>query len=474
MSAAPWSRRPATAVVIGLLGLLLGMTAVVGADFLWLVALGDDILDHGRVPVGIPFAAAPTDGWPNVLVLAEIGLALLWRVGPTGALVFAVVIAVGTVSVLARAGVRRGAGDSAVAVVVVLVTAGSITAWGVVRLQTLSLVPFAVLCLILQAEADRASRRIWVVPPLLALWGNLHGAVLVGLCLVGVYLLFSRLPRDPATGVAVGIACVAALFANPAGLRTVDYYRGVLGNAAAASESHLWAAIDLGSGADRALVVGIVILLVAAARRLMLWEGVAIVGLAVGTGVAARNGIWLLFLLSAPAAVGLTKGFARLTEARAGRGFEASETAGGQGGSGRKSARPAWSLFAVALFIVGTAAAATRPRPIAQVDSADVAAITAIAGSRVVLAPEPLVEALAVAGVRVWVADPLDAFSNGDQQAYLAFLDGSPNWTVAARPVVEIVVVARGSAEQAQLDGLGLVPVTAADLPEEWLLYRWP
>jgi hypothetical protein len=492
-------RRPATLVVIGVLALVLGLTAVVGADFLWLVALGEDIIGHGRIPDGVPFAAAPSGGWPNVLVLAELGLALLWRAGPTSALVLAVLVAIGTAALLARAGARRGAGDGAVAFVLVLVVAGSITAWGVVRLQTLSLVPFATLCLLLQAECDRPSRRIWLVPPLLAIWGNLHGAVLVGVCLAGAYLLVARLRRDPVTAVAVGIACLAALFANPAGLRTLDYYRGVLGNEAAAAESQLWAAIDLSRGADRVLVVSVVVLLVAASRRLHGWEVLAVAGLAVGTGTAARHGIWLLFVLAAPAAVGLAQGLARAREGRAGGrtagrwamgGEEIGREGAGREGAGREGAgregagregagrgsvvRLAWPALAVVCVISGVAAAVARPQPVAQVDLVSAAAITAAAGSRVVLAPEPLVEALAVGGARVWVSDPLDAFRPADQRAYLSFLDGSPGWTDAARPVVEIVIAARGSQGQAHLVQQGLVPVTDVALPGEWVMYRWP
>ena len=41
-----------------------------------------------------------------------------------------------------------------------------------------------------------------------------------------------------------------------------------------------------------------------------------------------------------------------------------------------------------------------------------------------VLAPEPLAESLALEGVTVWAADPIDAFAPEDQRAFLDFLDG--------------------------------------------------
>ena len=47
--------------------------------------------------------------------------------------------------------------------------------------------------LVLRSQQRRPSRGIWLVVPLTAIWGNLHGAVLVGVAVIGCYLLFSRL-----------------------------------------------------------------------------------------------------------------------------------------------------------------------------------------------------------------------------------------------------------------------------------------
>ena len=49
-----------------------------------------------------------------------------------------------------------------------------------IRGQLFSLPLFAVCVLLLRAETREPSRRIWLLVPLLALWGNLHGAVLTG------------------------------------------------------------------------------------------------------------------------------------------------------------------------------------------------------------------------------------------------------------------------------------------------------
>src|SRR5919206_697253 len=48
------------------------VTAMIGPDARWLGALGRVILERGRIPHGVPFAAAPSGDWPNVPVLAEL------------------------------------------------------------------------------------------------------------------------------------------------------------------------------------------------------------------------------------------------------------------------------------------------------------------------------------------------------------------------------------------------------------------
>src|ERR671932_2095720 len=47
-------------------------TATIGPDARWLGALGRVVVERGRIPHGVPFAAAPSGDWPNVPVLAEL------------------------------------------------------------------------------------------------------------------------------------------------------------------------------------------------------------------------------------------------------------------------------------------------------------------------------------------------------------------------------------------------------------------
>ena len=98
-------------------------------------------------------------------------------------------------------------------------------------------------------------------------------------------------------------------------------------------------------------------------------------------------------------------------------------------------------LFAVAL---GWAVAVSRGDSVLPAPPDLVEAVASAAGDRVVLAPEPLAESLAVEGVRVWAADPIDAFDHRTQVAYLDFLYGEGRPTLAVAQA-DLVVVEEGS-----------------------------
>src|SRR5207248_2666630 len=51
---------------------LAALAGTIGADARWLAALGRIIVHRGGIPDGIPYASAPSSGWHNVPVLAEL------------------------------------------------------------------------------------------------------------------------------------------------------------------------------------------------------------------------------------------------------------------------------------------------------------------------------------------------------------------------------------------------------------------
>jgi hypothetical protein len=422
--AQPWA-----ATWLSIVGLLAFVTAFVrvGADCYWLVALGHEILDSGSIPDGLPFAEAPTSNWPNVVVVAELLFAAAHTLGPVALPGIQLVIDAALLALLALGARRLGASDRTTAFVLLLVAIGALTSLVIVRAQMLSLAPFAALLLILRAEAQQASRRAWLLPPLFALWGNLHGAVLVGVAVAGCYLLLNRLLGRLWETMALGLLSLAALLLTPAGPSTIAYYVGVFNNEAARRGSDMWARLDLSKPFDLLLILSAVLLIaLAARRRRQLWEYAALLGLGVGTLMAARHGVWLLLFLAAPAAAGATRTKRDVVDGEAHLRW------------------PFYIATGTSVVLAVVTLSLTRSAEVSPVDRSLVSAVVQTAAGRVVLAPEPLAESLAIEGVRVWASDPIDAFSSEDQIAFLDFLSGGPH---AARAIEasELVVAEESS-----------------------------
>jgi hypothetical protein len=398
---------------------VLSLFAIIGSDLLWVVALGDLIRETGSVPVGVPFATAPQVQWHNPLVVAEVLLTLVNAAGPWALTAFhllLVALALGVTTAEAR---RLGGSEARTALVVSLVVIGGSTAFVIARLPSLSLVPFAVLVALLRRQDASASgvRRLWWVVLLVALWGNLHGGVLVGVAVLGIYLVVSPGAGSVIQRLSVGAGAGVALLATSAGVQTPAYYVGVITNEAAARHTELWARPDLANPLDVAMLGCAAVLLVLFGRsRPPLWEWLVAAVLLGATVMGARNGVWLLLFVAPRAAAPRSAA-------------PAPERSGDAGTAEPETSRRAVALAGIAT-LVGVAAVGVvltlRGDAVHAPGSDVVAEVSRIAGGRVVLASEPLAETLAQGGVQVWASNPIDAFPRAVQADFLDFLGGGP------------------------------------------------
>ena len=335
------------------------------------------------MPDGVPFASADTNGWHNVPVLSELAASLLDDLGPRSAVVGHLVALALTLVVLASAARRRGAGDRYVALGVVLLCLGSLATFGIVRAQTFSLVPFALLVALVSSQARRPDRRIWWVVPVVAVWANLHGGVLLGVCVLGAYLLLERIRVRPWESVMVGVVSLLAVCATVQLWRTPAYYFDVFDNVSAQRGDGLWARprLDLPFDVMMGLAALVLVVLLLRVRR-PAWEYVACLGLVLATASAARNGVWLLCVLVVVAAGGT----GAVRSAAAGRTL-------------RLQAMVPLAVAALGLA-VALPLALVRGDAVLGAPPEVVARIADVADGGVVLAPAPLSESLAVAGVR--------------------------------------------------------------------------
>jgi hypothetical protein len=402
----------------------------VGADARWLSALGREIVTHGSIPSGVPYAAAPSVDWVNVPVLGELVFHALQSLGGDKALVLAQLVATTAALVLLALGMRlRGASDAATAVVLLLVFFAAAPSFVIVRAQLFSLVLFAALLLLLRSEARRPSSRIWLIVPLVALWANLHGGVLLGLAVASAYLVLDRLRRDPLRSGAVLACSFAALLLTPARGSSVDYYLGVLRSEAAQRGEGMWAPLSPHAPFDVLFVVVAVPLLVLALRSgLRLWELACVAALVVLTLQAGRNSVWLACLLAAPAACSLSR--------RLSSDFVVSR---------RTLALCGW---VPALFLL---LGLLQPAPETGAGKRVRARAAELAAGGPILADGLDAEQLALDGQRVWIGNPLDAFSRKDQRLYLDWLEAKPGGDVLLRRGPRVVLVKRGSRAERRL-----------------------
>lgn len=428
-----------TGLVLVLVVAFVAAFARIGADCDWLVALGDRIRADGKVPTGVPFASAPSAHWHNVLVLAELVLSVVHGWGRFALVVLDLVAVIVSLVILDRDARRRGAGDGGLALALLFVSLGTLGSLVIVRVSLFSLVAFAAVIALVRAQERRPSRAVWWLPVIVALWSNLHGAVLVGVAVIGVYLVISRLRGRPLETIAVGIATLVAVLVTPAGPATADYYWTVLHNRAAARGLGLWSQLSLARPLDVVFIVVAVLLLVAivlgsrrGGRRLAAWEWIVLAALVVASVQSARNGMLLLFFIAGPAAVALT---------RVGRG---ASVARGPDARSRRLAVIVTVVCAVVAAVVLTLRHSAVEDPVPAV----VDRLTAATTGRVVLAPSPLAEELAVHGSRLWLANPIDAFSAADQDRYLDFVSlGRIDGSLLDRGI-GAVLVTRGSPQE--------------------------
>jgi hypothetical protein len=171
------------------------------------------------------------------------------------------------------------------------------------RAQTFAMPLFAALVWLLARDARSPDRRILLVLPLVALWANVHGSVVLGCALVvlrcavgAAAALRGRDSRDLARYAGIAFAALVAPFASPYGFGIVDYYRATMTNDALRSIVSEWGATTLRGWFGPLFFAFAAIAIAAILRpeiRLGLFDGLCL-GLLVLVGLdALRNVIWL-------------------------------------------------------------------------------------------------------------------------------------------------------------------------------------
>jgi hypothetical protein len=188
----------------------------------------------------------------------------------------------------------RKAGASARSVALVALLPLCIAPWLLqLRTQTLVLPIFVAVYGLLAADSRRPSRRVWLVVPLLVLWANLHGSVVLGAALVCCHgLLLAR--RHRARGLLVLATAPLTLLASPYGPSVAGYYRWMLLGSPLRKYVVEWQPATLGPG-TAIFFLSAVATLVALGRHgrsVSVFERLALPMLFLAGLASVRNGAW--------------------------------------------------------------------------------------------------------------------------------------------------------------------------------------
>ncbi|HEX8969547.1 MAG TPA: hypothetical protein VF937_16810, partial [Chloroflexota bacterium] len=206
-------------------------------DYGWHLRTGQLIAEQHAVPRTDPFSFTATgNAWNDHEWLTELGMFVLQQqVGyVANVLAFGALMAL-TGLVMFRTCRVWGVGELTSIALVLWAFGMSLPSAGV-RPQTITRLLLAVTALVLTIYLRGGSRRwLWVLPPLFALWSNLHGGFVIGLGLLGLSVLGqvslgltrrgapSDASRSWAPLILVTLACIAASVVNPQGPQALLY-----------------------------------------------------------------------------------------------------------------------------------------------------------------------------------------------------------------------------------------------------------
>jgi hypothetical protein len=292
-------------VRVGFLGLGIGSDT-------WYTLLGGRLVSESWLPHadGLTLLTHGRE-WVDEQWLAQLVLYGLWRAGGWPlALIVQLAAFLGSFVLASVSALRLGASARSTAVVgaVSLLVALGETGF---RAETLGLPLFALVLLLLLDDDARPSLRVYLTLPLLVLWANVHGSVLLGAALVALRGLTLAIDAGRRPGSAAWTRAATLIvapwlctIASPYALALPGYYARLLHNPALSRFVTEWQPASVrNEPVFFVLLVGGA-LLVARARRTSLFAALALLVTAVAGLTAIRHVMW--FALTAAAVLPVT------------------------------------------------------------------------------------------------------------------------------------------------------------------------
>ena len=212
-------------------------------DFWWHLKAGEVIATTGAIP-RVDIFSYTADGKPFILQNWLGELIYYWTYQAGG---FPLLVFLGTLLTVTSFGLMYKLCRDATPHTRIVSLVGFLAClanYGFLRPQTYSFLLFSAFYLVLSRYRDGRRDQLWLLPLLMALWVNLHGAFLMGLILIVLYTISEGCRRllNPDRADALSIAqlrklvvvfalCGVATLLNPEGYGIYDYVRTVIGDA---------------------------------------------------------------------------------------------------------------------------------------------------------------------------------------------------------------------------------------------------
>ncbi len=265
----------------------------------WLALVGGRFVAHAGLPSTDSLTAwSAGTRWVDQQWLGQLLFFRLFELGNLRLVMLTHVVLLGAALATAMAAARwRGGSARSVALVTTLALMTIILS-AQLRTQSFAYLLFVSVVWLLIADTRSPSRRVLLVLPLLIVWANLHGSVILAAGLVALRGVFLLRRRQRFLGSLLTFAPAVCLFASPYGLSLAGYYRATILNPSFSRIVTEWQRSTPSFMTAAFYVLAFVGMWLVGRHggRITRFEKVALLVTAVGGMLALRNMIWFCLL----------------------------------------------------------------------------------------------------------------------------------------------------------------------------------
>jgi hypothetical protein len=209
-------------------------SAYIDPDLWWHLQAGQDIVQSQSIPKVDTYSFTKLGSeWVAHEWLSEVVMFFIYKASGWGGLLFVFSVLITVTLYLTY---RRCEGKPYAAALAILLAAGSSSPLFGIRPQMITLLLVTIFIgLLTRYSDDGEGKRLWCMVPIMFLWVNLHGGYVIGLGLIGLYIISLLLDRKwhlvPRLGLMLLITA-AVVPLNPNGFRMFIYPFETLGLAA--------------------------------------------------------------------------------------------------------------------------------------------------------------------------------------------------------------------------------------------------